>query len=240
MTLRITLVSVGIFTAVTCLTVFAADDANPLRVTVSNFRRAESDNYFAQFVKNGGFGKLAHEREVAPIDDQTVIRMNRDTLYSFGVLDLDASPVTVTLPDSGKRYMALQVIDEDHYAPAVYYAPGTHTLTKSDIGTRYVTLAIRTFVDPSDSKDIAAAHALQDAIKVEQKATGAFEAPDWDQASLTTMREALLGVVQANGGLLPAAPLPPAPGDSRRHLACARSAAREVDRERNGMRRTRR
>jgi hypothetical protein len=34
---------------------------------------------------------------------QTVIRMNRDTLYSAGVFDLDAGPVTFALPDPGKR-----------------------------------------------------------------------------------------------------------------------------------------
>jgi hypothetical protein len=44
-----------------------------------------------------------------------VIRMNRDTLYSLSVFDLDAGPVTVTLPNSGQRFMSMQVIDEDHY-----------------------------------------------------------------------------------------------------------------------------
>ena len=70
--------------------------AEPTRVTVDNFNRAESDLYFSRFVKDGGFGKFHHEREVASIDHQTVVRLNRDTLYSFGVFDLDAGPVTVT------------------------------------------------------------------------------------------------------------------------------------------------
>ena len=95
-----------------CVTGASAGDGKPLRVTVDNFRRAESDTYFARFVKEGGFGKFKHERELASIDNQTVIRLNRDTLYSFGVFDLDAVPVTVTLPDAGKRFMAMQVIDE--------------------------------------------------------------------------------------------------------------------------------
>src|SRR5262249_29607548 len=131
-------------------------------VTVDNFTRAETDNYFANFEKEGAFGKIHNERELAPIDHQTVIRMNRDTLYSFGVFDLDASPVTITLPDAGKRYMAVQVIDENHYAPIVFYAPGKETLTKERIGTRYVALAIRTFVNPNDPGDMNAVHALQD------------------------------------------------------------------------------
>lgn len=36
------------------------------------------------------------------------------------MFDLDAGPVTVTLPDAGKRYMAMQVIDEDHYSAPNY------------------------------------------------------------------------------------------------------------------------
>src|SRR5690606_10307129 len=115
-----------------------------VRVTVDDFRRAETDVYFARFVREGGLGKFKHERELAPIDDQAVIRLNRDTLYSFGVFDLDAAPVTVTLPGAGKRYMAVQVIDEDHYALDVFYAPGVRTLTKDEVGTRYVGLVART------------------------------------------------------------------------------------------------
>jgi len=43
-----------------------------------------------------GFGKFEHHRELSPIDAQTIIRMNRDTLYSAAVFDLDAGPVTIT------------------------------------------------------------------------------------------------------------------------------------------------
>jgi len=195
------IITVAALLAAGGLTVTAADDPKPSRVTVDNFLRAESDTYFARFVKEGGFGKFHHERELAPIDHQTVIRLNRDTLYSFGVFDLDASPVTVTLPNAGARYMAMQVINEDHYATDVLYAPGSHTLTRDKIGTRYVCLAIRTFVNPNDPADMKAVHALQDAIQVEQAAVGTFEVPAWDQTSLKKLREALLALAAANGGL---------------------------------------
>ncbi len=198
---RSTLILAVMLCATGGVTVGTAQDAKPVRVTVDNFRRAESDTYFARFVKDGGFGKFKHERELAPIDHQTVIRLNRDTLYSFGVFDLDAGPVTVTLPDAGKRYMAVQVIDEDQYAPDVFYAPGTHTLSKDKIGTRYVCLAVRTFVNPNDAADVKAVHALQDALKVEQKAAGTFEVTDWDPGSLKKVRDALLALTDANGGI---------------------------------------
>jgi hypothetical protein len=53
--------------------------ATPIAVTADNFARAESDLYFANVVKIGGFGKFTHIRQPAPSDQQNVIRMNRDT-----------------------------------------------------------------------------------------------------------------------------------------------------------------
>ena len=50
--------------------------------------------------------------------------MNRDTLYSSGVFDLDAASVTITLPDAGKRFMSMLVLSEDHYVVDVVYRAG--------------------------------------------------------------------------------------------------------------------
>jgi hypothetical protein len=167
-----------------------AADAVP--VTVDNFIWAESDLYFGAVVTKDGFGKFEHNREALPIDKQTVIRTNRDTLYSGALFDLDAGPVTITLPDAAKRFMSMQVIDEDQYTPEVIYDAGSHTLTKEQIGTRYVLAAVRTLVDPNDPKDVQQVHALQDAIKVEQQGPGTFETPNWDPVSQKKVREALL------------------------------------------------
>ena len=162
-------------------------------VTADNFPRAESDLYFGNIVKDGGLGQFTHRREPVAIDKQTVIRLNRDTLYSAAVFDLDADPVMIELPDAGKRFMSMQVIDEDQYTSEVDYGAGNHTFSKEKIGTRYVVIAVRTLVDPSDPRDVEAVHALQDAIKVDQPGgPGKFEVPKWDQASQKTVREALL------------------------------------------------
>jgi hypothetical protein len=161
-------------------------------VTADNFIRAESDLYFGNIVGDGGFGKFTHIRELTPLDKQLVVRSNRDTLYSAGVFDLDGGPVTITMPDPGGRFMSMQVITEDHYVPAVFYGQGEHTLTRDDMGTRYVTVAIRTLVNPNDEADLDEVHALQDAIAVLQDDTGSFEIPDWDPVSQKTVREALL------------------------------------------------
>lgn len=167
-----------------------AQDAIP--VTVDNFVRAETDLYFGNSVSAGGFGGWHHIRQLLPVDHQTVIRGNRDTLYSTRVFDLDAGPATVTLPEAGGRFMSLQIISEDQYTTTEYGA-GPHTLDKARIGTRYALAGVRTLVDPNDPEDIKRVHALQDAIEVSQLAgPGKFEIPDWDKASQKKIREALL------------------------------------------------
>src|SRR5580700_8929863 len=159
----------------------AAPDDHPILVTPDNFVRAESDLYFSGVVKDGGFGKFMHRREPTPIAKQTVIRMNRDTLYSAAVFDLDAGPVTITLPDAGKRFLSMQVIDEDEFSPEVVYGAVVRTLKRDEIGTRYVIVAVRILVDPSDPKDVEAVHALQDAIQIGQPGgPGTFTMPNWD------------------------------------------------------------
>jgi hypothetical protein len=161
------------------------------QVTADNFIRAESDLYFGNLVKDQGFGKFMHIREVTPIDHQLVIRQNRDTLYSAGVFDLNAGPVTVTLPDAGSRFMSMQVVSEDHYTTQVSYKPGNYELSREKVGTRYVVVAIRTLVNPADPKDLDRVHALQDELKVTQASGGRFEVPNWDQASQKKVRDAL-------------------------------------------------
>lgn len=169
-----------------------ATDTAVTPVTVDNFVRAESDTYIESMAKEGGLGKLYHRREPASIDKQTVIRLNRDTLYTSGVFDLDAGPVNITLPDPGKRFMSLQVVNQDHYTPNVFYGAGSHTLTRENVGTRYVFTAIRTLVDPNNPDDIKQVHALQDAISASQKSPGALELPHWEATSQKKVRDALL------------------------------------------------
>lgn len=164
-------------------------------VTPDNFIRAESDVYMAAQRKDGAFGAFKHTREVAPVDRQLIVRLNRDTIYSSGVFDLDAGPVTITLPDPGTRFLSALVINEDHYNPAVFYGAGTHTLTRENVGTRYAMVGVRIFVDPNDPADVKQANALQEAITASQPGgPGTFEIPDWDPVSQKKVRDALMAL----------------------------------------------
>jgi para-nitrobenzyl esterase len=171
----------------------------PTKVTAHNFARAETDLYFARLAKDTGIGKLSHRRAPASIDEQDVVRMNRDTLYSSGVFDLGAAPLTITLPDPGKRFMSLQAVSQDHYAIETVYGPGRFSYDEKKVGTRYVAILIRTLADSDDPADVAAANRLQDGVKVEQARAGSLELPRWDQASHDKARGALSGLGALGG-----------------------------------------
>jgi hypothetical protein len=84
------------------------------------------------------------------------------------------------------------VIGEDQYCSGVSYGAGKHTITREQIGTRYVMTGVRILVDPANPKDAEEIHKLQDAIQVEQKSPGKFEVPNWDPVSQKKIRDALL------------------------------------------------
>jgi len=171
-------------------TISSVTSGKSVPVTWKNFVRAETDKMFKSYVDMGGFGKFYNVTEPTPIDQQKVVRMNRDTIYSFAIFDL-ATPVTITKPDTGKRFQSMQVINEDQYTQMVVYKPGDYTLTQDKIGTRYVFVVVRTLVDSEDPADVKKVNAIQQQTKVQQKSVGTFEIPNWNAASQDKIRAAL-------------------------------------------------
>lgn len=139
----------------------------------------------------GGINRFAHNREPASVEQQTVIRMNRDTLYSFAVVDMSAG-AALTIPDAGERYLSVMVVNEDHYINRVFHEAGRYELTAEEFGSPYVVIAARTLVDPSDPGDLSAAGAVQDQLVLEVGAHRSFVPPDYDTESLDRTRATLL------------------------------------------------
>lgn len=138
---------------------------------------------------------FSHNREPAAIDKQTVIRLNRDTLYSFAIVDL-AAGATLTIPDPGDRYLSVMVVNEDHFINRVLHSPGEYTLSADDLGSRYVCVAVRILADPNDADDIATVTALQDGLSIRSGSAVPFELPDYDRESFDDTRTALLGLAR--------------------------------------------
>jgi hypothetical protein len=157
-------------------------------VTVTNFVRAETDIAIKKIYDMVGLSNWIHLRAPTPLDQQEVIRMNRDTLYSSVVLDL-SEPATVIMPETGGRYQSLHVINQDHYSFAKI-KPGRYELTQENVGSRYVYIIVRTFCNADDPDDVEATNTLQDALKVEG-GSGSLDLPDWNIEQMMEAREAL-------------------------------------------------
>jgi len=156
-------------------------------VTPANYIRAETDRNFTNIVAlaGGRINTLYHFRAPTPVDKQTVVRMNKDTLYSAAIVDTSGG-ATVTLPQPDKgRYMSALLIDNDHYAPRVIYSPGTHALPTD---TKYLAVAIRTQVfNPDDPKELALVNRLQDQVVITAKSAEPFPPMKWEPQSLARL-----------------------------------------------------
>ena len=165
-----------------------------ITVSVDNFVEAETARMMTNLMASGGgINRFHHVRVPTPLDQQTVVRMNRDTLYSFAIVDL-ADGATVTIPDSSARYLSVAVVNADHYINGVLHDPGEHRLELAEHGTRYVALVARVLADPADPADVAAANAVQDGLSVTAGSAVPLTIPDYDQASFDSVRAALLAL----------------------------------------------
>lgn len=179
----------AIAAALTCIGAATAVFAQSVPVTVDNFARAETNEIMKSYVDAVGIGEWAHNRVPTPLDQQPVVRMNRDTLYSAAVVDM-STPVTIVKPESD-RFQSMLLINEEHSMLPAVHEDGTFTIPPSLVGTRYLIVVIRTFVNPNDPEDVKAANALQDQLQIIQPDKGTFEIPDWEPESLARVRDAI-------------------------------------------------
>lgn len=154
-------------------------------VTPDTYIRAESDREFHLIQQQaGGINKLYHFREVTPLDQQSVVRMNKDVLYSMGVVDTKGG-ATITFPEMpDDRYASIYLVDNDHYVPFVIYEPGTHKLPED---TRYLGIGIRIqLYDSSDPDEVALVNKLQDQFIINASSSEPVTFK-WDKESLEAL-----------------------------------------------------
>ena len=168
----------------------------PIHVDADNFVRAETDRMFSDLMRAaGGMNVWGHNRTPTPVEDQPVIRMNRDTLYSTALVDISGG-ATITIPDPGVRYLSVMVVNEDHYINRILHEPGVHRLTVEEFDTPFVLVGARILVDPADPDDLSAVATLQDQLSVSAASDKPFVSPDYDRVSLDDTRKALLSLAR--------------------------------------------
>jgi hypothetical protein len=190
------------FVTVTLLfaqSVFAADAL--IKVNVDNFVRAETASQIDRFLKmaGGNINTWVHLRTLTPLDNQSVIRMNRDTLYSAALIDISKG-ATLSIPETGDRYLSIMVVNEDHYINKVYHDAGTYELTMEEFHTPYVFLSARILVNASDSADIKKANALQDQITTKAASARSYTHPNYDQVSYKATYKPLIELSRGVSG----------------------------------------
>jgi len=166
----------------------------PIIVTVDNFVRAETAAQFDSYIKlTGGINTFLHFREAVPLDKQTVIRMNRDALYSTAIVDISKG-ATVTIPETDGRYLSIMIMNEDGYINKVYQGKGTYKLTMKEFDTPYVSVALRTLINPTDPADIAKVKAIQDGATIKANSAIPYTHPEYDKASYEAVYKAVIGL----------------------------------------------
>ena len=195
------------------------EEKKMIPVTVELFGRAESDVTFAKYLSLAkAFNQFAHLRALTPLDQQNIVRMNRDTLYSPSIIDFakcTPSGVTLIFPPAdviGDRFVSAMIVSQDHDIIATKY-PGDDNgegieITPSDVGTDKAFIGLRVFTDGSE-EDLVKAHAVQDAFRIvpwndAYESNGAevdqetcemskeeymAEVAMWDKDSLATVRD---------------------------------------------------
>ena len=157
-------------------------------VIPETFIRAETDRMFydVSHLPGSSINRFFHFRGITPLNQQTVVRMNRDVLYSGAIVDAEKG-ATVTFPAMpDKRYASILVIDNDHYCPTVIYKPGKHELPHD---TKYMFMAIRIQVfNSKDTAELAMVKRLQDQFIIEANSNDEFKKPEWDKITLDSLR----------------------------------------------------
>ncbi|MEX0274830.1 MAG: DUF1214 domain-containing protein [Flavobacteriaceae bacterium] len=158
-----------------------------LAVGAESFIRAETDNMFMQMINNaGGTNAFYHFRTPTPLNRQTVIRMNRDVLYSGGVFDSEKG-LKITFPEMpDDRYASVYVIDNDHYVQDVIYKPGNYSV-KGNTKFLYVIIRIQVY-NAMDSEEIKMVNGLQDRFIVESISAEEFPVFKWNRSQLDSLR----------------------------------------------------
>lgn len=171
--------------------------ANGAITTVDNYPRFETAR---QMVKNqdiAGINKLRHKRVLTPTDEQPVVRMNRDTFYSFATVDVSESAY-ITMPKIPKgKYMSVEVITEDHRIQPMVYGEGTFNLTTHT--GEHVALVIR--LDATFTKEEVRKY--QDQMKITAKSNTPFTTEHVNKESFHKVEKSLKakmpGILKAGG-----------------------------------------
>ncbi len=165
-------------------------------VTMENYVVAESDWYFSGVQEKAGVNTWMHDDPVS-IDNQQVIRSNRDVVYSIAIVDVSKG-ATFTVPKSDE-FQIIHIIDEHHLFHQVVKNGETLEVTDDDIQGEYVYLLART----RDNGDYEDTKNRQSQLQFKANSARPYSTKDFDADEVIAFRDGL--VRQVNTGEQPIA-----------------------------------
>lgn len=154
-------------------------------VTSASYPTDETSHQMLKNQDNVGVNKFWHKRQLSPTDKQTIVRMNRDTYYSFALIDVSKG-ATITMPEvPNGKYISIQPVTEDHRIQPMTYGAGTFELS-THTGT-HIYLVVRldaTFTEAEAKK-------YQDQMSINAKSSKMFKAEPVNQKSFKTVEDNL-------------------------------------------------
>ena len=171
-----------------------------MTVTKENFARAMTDLAMQKEVEQGATNAWHHHRKTMALSDQPAPLMNRDTVYSFAVLD-GGGDVAITLPKNDGRYMSLHVMNHDHVTYKVFYGPGRYVIP-ADKSTDFFYANVRMQINDKDPEDVKKVNQYQDELKIEYLngyKPRPFKVTNWDMKSFDDVRGTYVAAAQSEG-----------------------------------------
>ncbi len=169
-------------------------------VTRHNFAFASLDVAMEKEAQLGAINQFYHHRKPMELDKQPAVLMNRDTLYSFAIIDATHG-ATVSVPKGDGRYVSIHLMQHDHVTDNVYYGGGEYTIDPATV-TDFLVVNIRSQVNPNDPADIAKANAIQDQYQItfpDGYTPKKFQVIDWNEAELKTLTYEYVKLADSRG-----------------------------------------
>lgn len=122
-------------------------------MSYEDYLKAELLDNSATMAKRVPFNTLYHMPGISAYGDNWVVSPNNDTIYSLAYWD-NTDGLSFYIPDSGDRYVTLQLITERHEI-LNFTKPGKYSFKKGEIYGDVIYGGYRVGVDASDPKDVA-------------------------------------------------------------------------------------
>jgi hypothetical protein len=156
-----------------------------IATTAENYPTHETARQLLIAQARAPVNEILHYRELTPTDDQPVVRMNRDTYYSFAVVDI-SNGASITIPPIPEgKYVSVQPVTMDHRIQPMSYGSGSFELAAHTGTHMYLLIRLDSTLSQTE------ANAIQDGMTINAGSAKPFSAEPVNQESFEAAELAL-------------------------------------------------